>query len=422
MPAHNAFYGQSGGVTSVINASAAGVIQTAKKYPEHINNVYIGEDGIVGALTENLIDVSLESEKDIDALKYTPAGAFGSCRYKLKSIQEHRLEYERLIDVFKAHDIRYFFYNGGGDSQDTANKVSQLSETMGYPISCIGIPKTIDNDLPVTDCSPGFASVAKYVAVSILEASMDVLSMSATSTKVFVMEVMGRHAGWIAASAALASDERDFGADIILLPEVAFNESAFLEKVKSTVERKGCCCIVVSEGVKRADGKFLSESGRVDAFGHAQLGGAAPEIVDMINGSLSLKCHWAVCDYLQRAARHIGAKVDVEHAYALGKAAVELAVKGDNAVMPTIVRVSNNPYQWETGKAALSDVANVEIGLPAEYISDDGFFITEACREYLQPLIEGEDYPPYRNGLPQYVRLKKHKVVKKTGMEFALNI
>lgn len=406
----------------MINASAAGIIQTAKKYPEHINKVYVGEDGIVGALTENLIDVSLESDEDIDALKHTPAGAFGSCRYKLKSIQQHRLEYERLIDVFKAHDIRYFFYNGGGDSQDTANKVSQLSETMGYPISCIGIPKTIDNDLPVTDCSPGFASVAKYVAVSILETSMDVLSMSATSTKVFVMEVMGRHAGWIAASAALASDERDLGADIILLPEVAFNESAFLEKVKSTVERKGCCCIVVSEGVKRADGKFLSESGRVDAFGHAQLGGAAPEIVEMINGSLSLKCHWAVCDYLQRAARHIGAKVDVEHAYALGKAAVELAVKGDNAVMPTIVRVSNNPYQWETGKAALSDVANVEIGLPAEYISDDGFFITRACREYLQPLIEGEDYPPYRNGLPQYVRLKKHKVAKKTGVEFTLNI
>lgn len=419
MPAYNAFYGQSGGVTSVINASAAGVIQTAKKYPDKINKVLVGEDGIVGALTEELIDASLESDVDIEALKYTPAGAFGSCRYKLKSIDEHRVEYERLIEVFKAHDIRYFFYNGGGDSQDTAHKVSQLSATMGYPITCIGVPKTIDNDLPFTDCSPGFASVAKYVAVSILEASMDVASMSSTSTKVFVMEVMGRHAGWIAASAALASDERGFGPDIILLPEVVFNREAFLAKVKATVDQKGSCSVVVSEGVKNPDGRFLSESGVVDAFGHAQLGGAAPEVVEIVKQSLQLKCHWAVSDYLQRAARHIAAARDVEHAYALGAAAVEFAMQGENAVMPTIVRTSNNPYSWEIGSAPLADVANIEQKMPDEYISDDGFFITDACREYLQPLIEGEAYPPYRLGLPDYVRLKKRKVAKLTG-EFKL--
>ncbi len=420
MPAFNAFYGQSGGVTPVINASAAGVIETARKYPEKINKVLVGEDGIVGALTENLIDSSLESEADIAALKHTPAGAFGSCRYKLKSLDEHRAEYERLIEVFKAHNIGYFFYNGGGDSQDTAHKVSQLSETMGYPITCVGVPKTIDNDLPITDCSPGFASVAKYVAVSILEASMDVASMCSTSTKVFVMEVMGRHAGWIAAASGLASDDREFGPDIILFPEIVFNEDAFLKKVNDTVERKGFCSVVVSEGVKNKQGVFLSDSGIKDAFGHAQLGGAAPEVVEIVKKSLSLKCHWAVCDYLQRAARHIGAKTDVEHAYALGSAAVELAVNGENAVMPTIVRTGNNPYSWEIGKAQLADVANVEQMMPAEYISDDGFFITPACREYLQPLIEGEDFPPYRNGLPEYVKLKKQKVARLTGVDFAI--
>ena len=413
MPAYNAFYGQSGGVTPVINASAAGVIQTAQQYPEHINKVYAGQDGIIGALTENLIDTSQESPEDIEALKYTPSGAFGSCRYKLRSLEEHRVEYERLIEVFKAHDIRYFFYNGGGDSQDTAHKVSQLSETMGYPITCIGVPKTIDNDLPFTDCSPGFASVAKYVAVSILEASMDVESMCSSSTKVFVMEVMGRHAGWIAAASGLASDERGLGPDIILFPEIKFNQQAFLDKVQATVDKKGFCSVVVSEGVKKPDGKFLSDSGIKDAFGHAQLGGSAPVVVDIIKNNLSLKCHWAVCDYLQRAARHIGCKVDVEHAYALGKAAVEFAVKGENAVMPTIVRTSNTPYTWDIGKAPLADVANIEEMMPKDYISDDGFFITDACRTYLQPLIEGEDFPPYLNGLPKYVRLKKTKLEKK---------
>lgn len=413
MPAYNAFYAQSGGVTPVINASAAGVIQTAAQHPDKINKVYAGQDGIIGALTEDLIDTSLESPADIEALKMTPAGAFGSCRYKLKSIDDFKAQYERLIEVFKAHDIRYFFYNGGGDSQDTANKVSQISETMGYPITCVGVPKTIDNDLPFTDCSPGFGSVAKYVAISILEASMDVASMSSSSTKVFVMEVMGRHAGWIAAAAGLAADDRNLGPDIILFPEVDFDREAFIAKVNKTVEEKGQCSIVVSEGAKYPDGKFLADSGIKDAFGHAQLGGVAPVVTDIIKQETGLKCHWAVCDYLQRAARHIGSATDVQHAYALGKAAVELAIAGHNAIMPTIVRTSNNPYQWEIGQAPLSEVANVEEKMPADYISDDGFFITEKCREYLSPLIQGEDYPSYTNGIPDYVQLKKHKVAKK---------
>jgi len=413
MPAYNAFYAQSGGVTPVINASAAGVILTAAKYPEHIHKVYAGQDGIIGALTEELFDTSQESAADIEALKMTPAGAFGSCRYKLKSIEEFRAQYERLIDVFKAHDIRYFFYNGGGDSQDTSHKISQISKTMNYPITCVGVPKTIDNDLPFTDCSPGFGSVAKYVAVSILEASMDVASMSSSSTKVFVMEVMGRHAGWIAAAAGLAADERGLGPDIILFPEVEFNQQAFIAKVQSVVEQKGQCSIVVSEGAKHPDGKFLADSGNKDAFGHAQLGGAAPVVTDIIKQATGFKCHWAICDYLQRAARHIASKTDVEQAYALGRAAVELAIAGTNAVMPTIVRTSNNPYQWEIGHAPLADVANIEEKMPADYISDDGFFITDKCREYLAPLIQGEDYPSYRHGLPNYVQLKKYKVDKK---------
>jgi len=412
MPAHNAFYAQSGGVTPVINASAAGIIQTAKQYPEHINKVYAGEDGILGALSEELIDTYMESAEDVEALKYTPSGAFGSCRYKLKSLSEHKTQYERLIEVFKAHDIRYFFYNGGGDSQDTAHKVSQLSESMDFPITCVGVPKTIDNDLPFTDCSPGFGSVAKYVAVSILEASMDVASMSSSSTKVFVMEVMGRHAGWIAGAAGLASDERDLGPDIILFPEIDFDQSAFLAKVDSVVKEKGQCSIVVSEGAKYPNGKFLADSGVKDAFGHAQLGGVAPVVTGLIKEALNLKCHWAVCDYLQRAARHIGSKTDVEQAYALGQAAIEMAVSGRNAVMPTIVRTNDAPYTWEIGHAPLADVANVEEKMPRDYISEDGFFITDKCRTYLAPLIAGEDYPPYKDGLPCYVQLKKNKLEK----------
>ena len=409
----NAFYAQSGGVTAVINASACGVIETARANPDKIGTVYAGKNGIIGALTEELIDTSKESDEAIAALRYTPSGAFGSCRYKLKSLEENQREYERLIEVFKAHDIGYFFYNGGGDSADTCHKVSQLSEKMGFPIQAIHVPKTVDNDLPITDNCPGFGSVAKYIAVSTREASFDVRSMAKTSTKLFVIEVMGRHAGWIAAAGGLASDETTDIPLVILFPEVEFDQEAFFARVKENVEKYDYCTVVVSEGAKWPDGRFLAEQGTRDAFGHAQLGGAAPVVANMVKDALGYKYHWAVADYLQRAARHIASKTDVEQAYAMGKAAVEKALEGKNAIMPAIIRTSNDPYQWEAGEAPLSEVANVEKMMPADFITEDGFGITDACRQYLTPLIQGEDYPPYENGMPKYVTLKNELVEKR---------
>lgn len=403
----NLFYAQSGGVTAVINASACGVIETARQHKQQIGKVYAGMNGIIGALREELIDTSKESAATIAALRHTPAGAFGSCRYKLKSLEDNRAEYLRLMEVFRAHNIRYFLYNGGGDSQDTANKVSMLSLKEGFPITCIGIPKTVDNDLPITDNCPGFGSVAKYVAVSIREAGLDVASMCESSTKVFVMEVMGRHAGWIAGAAGLAAEREGDAPHIILFPEIAFDKTNFMKKVKECVNRFGYCAIVVSEGARYKNGQFLADAGGKDAFGHTQLGGVAPFLANMIKDELGFKYHWAVADYLQRAARHIASATDVEQAYAMGKAAVEFALAGKNAVMPTIVRKSAKPYRWGIGEAALADVANVEKPMPRDYISADGFGITEKGRAYFEPLIRGEDYPPYKNGLPDYARLKK---------------
>lgn len=419
MAKKNAFYAQSGGVTSVINASAAGVIETARQYKE-IGKVYAGHNGILGALYEELIDTSKETAKTIAALKHTPSGAFGSCRYKLKSLEKNRLEYERLIEVFKAHNIGYFFYNGGGDSADTCLKVSQLSETMGYPIQAIHIPKTVDNDLPFTDNCPGFGSVAKYVAVSTREAGLDVASMCETSTKVFILEVMGRHAGWIAAAAGLATEKEGQPPHIILFPEIAFDKEKFLKKVKQTVDKHGYCVIVASEGAQYKDGTFLADSGTTDAFGHKQLGGVAPTLATMVKTELGYKFHWALADYLQRAARHIASAIDVEQAYAVGAAAVHKAMEGKTAIMPTIVRGKGKKYSWSIGEAPLEKVANVEQKMPRNYISRDGFHITDACREYLSPLIQGEDYPPYKNGLPQYAELKKVLVEKKLKKRFTL--
>ncbi|MFZ2541173.1 MAG: 6-phosphofructokinase [Gallionella sp.] len=411
MAKKNAFYAQSGGVTAVINASACGVIETARKHKDKIGKVYAGRNGIIGALTEELIDTTKESAKAISSLRYTPSGAFGSCRYKLKSLEANKREYERLIEVFKAHNIGYFFYNGGGDSADTCYKISQLSEKLGYPVQAIHVPKTVDNDLPITDCCPGFGSVAKYIAVSTLEASYDVASMSKTSTKVFVIEVMGRHAGWIAAAGGLVEEQ---GIPVVILfPEIEFDQKKFLAKVDAMVKKHGYCSVVVSEGSHYPDGKFLAEQGTRDAFGHAQLGGAAPVVANMIKEAYGYKFHWAVADYLQRAARHIASKTDVDQAYALGKAAVELALKGQNAVMPTVERISDKPYKWKVGVAPLSKVANVEKFMPRDFITPDGFGITAKCRTYLLPLIKGEDYPPYKDGLPQYVRLKNVAVPKK---------
>ena len=410
----NAFYAQSGGVTAVINATACGVLQTAAEHKDVIGKVLVGANGIVGALNEELIDASKESKRAIACLRTTPGGAFGSCRYKLKPYAEDPREYQRLLDVFKAHNIRYFFYNGGGDSQDTANKVSQLGARVGYPLQCIGVPKTVDNDLPITDCCPGFGSVAKYVAVSTKEAALDIESMCATSTKVFVLEVMGRHAGWIAAAGALAREQAGDPPHIILLPEVPFKQQQFLRRVKATVAEKGFCVVVVSEGVRFASGKFVGESGAAkDAFGHAQLGGVAPVIANLVTSKLGYKNHWAVADYLQRSARHIASATDVEQAYVLGRAAVKLAVAGKTAVMPTIVRTNDAPYRWKIGEAKLSQVANIERFMPKSYISKDGFDITPKALRYLRPLIAGEDYPRYKNGVPEYVRLKQQRVAKK---------
>lgn len=418
MEKFNALYAQSGGVTAVINASACGVIETARNHPEQFGKVYAARNGIIGALTEDLIDTSLESAEAIHALRYTPAGAFGSCRYKLGAIEKHRSQYERLVEVFSAHQIRYFFYNGGGDSQDTAHKVSLISRELNFPITCIGIPKTIDNDLPFTDNSPGFGSVAKYVAISTKEAGMDVASMSLSSTKVFILEIMGRHAGWIAAASGLAAETESDAPHIILFPEIPFDSEKFLRRVQACVNKHDHCTIVVSEGLKNPDGKFVSESGLQDAFGHKQLGGVAPVIAQLIKDHLGFKYHWAVSDYLQRSARHIASKTDVEQAYAVGKAAVEFALTGKNAVMPIIVRDHDEPYQWSIGEAPLEKIANMEIKMPRNYISEDGFHITPACRQYLSPLIQGEDYPPYQNGLPQYVTLKNIAVPKKLNTIF----
>jgi 6-phosphofructokinase 1 len=420
MAQRNAFYAQSGGVTAVINASACGVLQTARQHAEKIGKVYAGRNGIVGALTEDLIDTSVESNLAIAALKYTPGAAFGSCRYKLTSIHEQRAHYERLIEVFAAHDIGFFFYNGGGDSQDTTYKVSQMSVALSYPIVCVGIPKTVDNDLPITDCSPGFGSVAKYLATSLREAAFDLASMSRTSTKVFVLEVMGRHAGWATAACALAAEDVGDAPHILLLPEVAFNEGRFLTKVEEAVKRYGHCVIAVSEGVKGPDGQFLSASGTTDAFGHAQLGGVAARLAGLISAKLSCKCHWAMPDYLQRSARHIASETDVQQAYAVGRAAVEFALAGRSGVMPAIRRLSDAPYRWDIIEAPLSEVANREKLVPRDFISSDGFGITDAARRYLAPLIIGEAHPPFRNGLPDYVKLQNPATQKKLSKEFSI--
>jgi 6-phosphofructokinase len=421
MTIKNAFYAQSGGVTAVINASACGLIETARKHPDKIGKVFAGRNGIIGALREELIDTSLESPEIIAGLRYTPSGAFGSCRYKLKNFDENKREYERLIEVFQAHNIGFFFYNGGGDSQDTAYKVSQLSEKMGYPITCIGVPKTVDNDLPFTDCCPGFGSVAKYVAISTKEAAMDIASMCESSTKVFILEVMGRHAGWIAAAGGLAGKNIDEPPHIILFPEIAFDREKFLAKVDESVKKHGYCVIVASEGTQYEDGRFVADAGAKDAFGHTQLGGVAPTLANMVKQALGYKYHWAVADYLQRAARHIASATDVNQAYAMGKAAVEFAISGKNAVMPIIVRESNQPYKWVVGEVPLSQVANQEKKMPIHFITDEGFGITKDCREYLAPLIRGEDYPPYSDsGIPMYVHLSKNIVEKKLKTNFKI--
>jgi len=405
MPAGTLLYAQSGGVTAVINATAAAVIETARA---HKVKVLAGRNGILGVLREELIDTSKESAAAIRGLAQTPGGAFGSCRVKLKSLDEDRARYERLIEVFRAHDVRWFLYNGGNDSADTALKVSRLADEFGYPLTCIGVPKTVDNDLAVTDCCPGFGSAAKYTAVSVREAALDVAAMADTSTKVFVYEAMGRHAGWLAAAAGLAGSGPDEAPQIILFPERPFDENVFIDQVKDTVDRVGWCVVVASEGIRTAEGKFVADAGAgKDSFGHTQLGGVAAHLAGRVKDRLGMKVHWTLPDYLQRSARHIASKVDLDQATAVGKAAVQYALKGMNATMPLIVRTCDAPYRWKIEAAALDRIANREKTMPANFIRKDGFGITPAARRYLEPLIRGEAYPAYgRDGLPKYVQLK----------------
>ena len=419
MNVKNAFYAQSGGVTAVINASAAGVIEVCRENKSKIGKLYAGLNGIVGALREELIDTSFEPDDAISQLLHTPGGAFGSCRYKLKKYEDDVTEYERLIKVFRAHNIGYFFYNGGGDSADTCLKVSQISEKMGYPIHAIHIPKTIDNDLPFTDYCPGFGSVAKYVATSVIEASLDIESMCASSTKVFILEVMGRHAGWIAASGGLAASKKGEAPHIILFPEIPFYREAFIERIETTVRQKGYCVIVASEGIRYSDGAHISGSMQRDAFGHQQLGGVAPTLASMIKQSTGYKYHWALSDYLQRSARHLASKIDVDHAYAAGRRAVEMALEGKTSLMVTIERSRVDTYKWFLGEASLEKVANMEKKMPRNFITKDGFgIITKKAKDYLKPLIIGEDFPPFKSGLPEYVKLKNILTAKKLKSDF----
>jgi len=412
MAKKNAVYAQSGGVTSVINASAYGVLIAAQQ-ADFIDQVYAGYDGINGVLEERLIDLGQEDPDALAALRYTPAGAFGSARRKLQDVEKDRSAFERIIEVFAAHDVQYFFYNGGNDSMDTVNKLSKFAKDHSYPLQVIGIPKTVDNDLPITDCCPGFGSVAKYNAVSMMEGSLDTGSMHRDSTKVFVLETMGRNAGWIAAATGLASRGEEEGPHLILLPEVPFDPKRFLQAVEDTVRRVGFCAVTVSEGARNAEGKVLSEVGGQDAFGHSQLGGAGQYIQEVVKNELKLKTHGAVLDYCQRSGRHLASKVDVIQAIECGKRAVELAGRGGTGRMVTIVREQDAPYQWSLSHTDAANIANQEKKIPSEYIREDGFHITEGFRTYCLPLIQGEDYPPYHEGLPAYTRLKKALVTPK---------
>jgi len=412
----NALYAQAGGVTAVINASACGVVETCRAHSAQIGAVYGGLDGIVGVLAEELIDLAAESAETIAGLRYTPGGAFGTCRFDLGTPESHPHQYHRLMEVFQAHDIRYFFYNGGGGSMLTAHKVAQYCEAHGFPVTCVGVPKTMDNDLPLTDCSPGFGSTAKFIATAVREVGYDVASMATTSTKVFILEVMGRHTGWVAAASALAAECPDDPPHVILFAERAFDAERFLAKVQAVIDRVGYCVVVAAEGLLDADGQFVAVAQTSKTYGHEQLGGVAMYLAGLVKQRFGHKTHWSNADYLQRAARHIGSRTDVEQAYAVGRHAVELALDGHHSVMPVIRRIADAPYQWALGHVSLSEVADVEMPVPEHFIDEEGFNVTEAARRYLLPLIAGEDYPPMCNGLPSFVRLKRQLVAKKLAV------
>ena len=397
-------YAQSGGVTAVINATAGAVVEAARARRV---KVLAARNGILGVLREDLVDTSKESRAAIRALAHTPGGAFGSCRFKLGTLEKDAAKYRRVLDVLQAHDVRWFLYNGGNDSADTALKLSRMADASGYPLTCIGVPKTVDNDLIVTDTCPGFGSAT--------ETALDVAAMADTSTKVFVYEVMGRHAGWLAAAGGLAGAGPDDAPQVILFPEIAWDEAKFLARVQAVVKKVGWCVVVVSEGLRHADGRFVADAGGgTDAFGHSQLGGVGPLLAGIVKDRLGLKVHWTVPDYLQRSARHIASKTDLAQAQAVGAKAVEYALDGRNGTMPVIVRTSDRPYRWKVAPAPLADIANAEKKMPKSFIDRSGYGITAACRRYLQPLVRGEAPPPYRpDGLPDYVRLRLTPVARK---------
>tara|TARA_Y100000766_G_scaffold285136_1_gene306621 strand:+ start:3221 stop:4444 length:1224 start_codon:yes stop_codon:yes gene_type:complete len=401
----NAFYAQSGGVTSVINSSAFGLFSELKeKVPEA--NIYVGKNGIVGLIDNEVYDLS-KSKKPLELLLDSPGGMFGSCRYKLPEKEDEKF-YQDLFKQLDKYSIGHFFYNGGNDSADTCYKISEAAKKLNYSLNAIAIPKTIDNDLAITDNCPGFGSVAKYIATSVKEASLDIKSMCKTSTKVFILEVMGRHAGWIAAAAELANDDENTYVHKILIPEIPLNEEAFLAGVQKDVEEFGYSVIVASEGLKNQNGKFYSASDKKDSFGHNQLGGLAPKLANLIDKNLNYKYHWSVSDYLQRSARHISSKTDIEQAISVGKAAANMALNNKNGFMPVICRDSNSPYSWSIKESELMHIANKEKTIPANFISEDGFRISQNGVDYLKPLTIGESYPKYRDGIPVYEQLDLH--------------
>lgn len=408
--ARNVLYAQSGGVTATINASACGLIETARRHRSRIGRIYAARNGIIGALTEDLIDTTAEPPSAIRALLHTPGGAFGSCRFDLSPLPQGHAQYRRLIEIFRAHDIGYFFYNGGNGSAETAHLIATILPRMGYPVTSIAIPKTIDNDIVHSDSSPGFGSVAKHVATSLREAMADLASMANSSTKVFVMEVMGRHTGWIAAACGMAQDANADGPLLLLVPEITFNRNRFIAAVRTRIARYGYCAVAVAEGICLADGRRLTQAGDDGIPAHDQLGGVAPLIAGMIRNALKVKVHWSVLDYVQRAARHIASRTDVDQAYAVGRKAVAYALHGLTNVMPVIVRTSDQPYRWQVAPKPLTGIMNREKRLPRTFLTADGYRLTARARRYFAPLIRGEAWPPFENGLPVHAKLRLQPV------------
>lgn len=414
----NLLVAQSGGPTCAINASIAGVITEAGKH-ECIEEIYGGLNGILGILNEEIIDINDEKARNIEGLKYTPAAALGTCRYKIdfkKNPEKAAKDMDRLFEVFAAHNIRYFFYAGGNDSQDTSNKIHEESVKRGYELRVIGVPKTIDNDLPHTDNCPGYGSVIKYNATTVMEVGFDVASMATDDGSCCIIEVMGRSAGWIAAGTVLAKRGNPANPPhIILLPETTFEEDKFLAKVKETVEQYKYCIVVVGEGIKDASGKEVgADRTKLDSFGHPVLAGAAEELKEVIQGRMNLKTRTVLLGYTQRAAAHYASLTDTTNAFACGEAAVRAAIDGKSGFMVKIVRNGGNgSVKWTTDLQPLADIANVEHFVPKDWISEDGFMVNDNFVTYATPLIEGEVKVPTEGGLPKYVVLDKNRVEKK---------